>query len=250
MDNENNYRIISTGKISLEAVDPSADLNLSGKQIRIIDDIWASEYERSGGRLFNGSVFVYSSHEITKSGVSIKGFFSEYKLFLAGIKRPDLGYRLIPVGVSGIVICRENDGAYALFAKRAETTSMYQGYYELVPAGTIDQNALHTDKTIDYKAKLLEELEEEIGGDFRKDSIESIEDLAFVLDVKENVYDVCCVITIIGQMENIERNMRSSDEYCCAEFVPVDKLAGFVAENSDRMIPTSPAIIEAFKKRS
>ena len=134
---------------------------------------------------------------------------------------------------------------YVVFAKRANGTTEYPGFFELVPSGSIDKECADNSGIVDYKSKLLSEFTEETG--LPRECVKDISGFAFVLDTNDNVYDVCCKIVI----DNTERDLviqkfSSSKEYQSPIFVGIGELDDFIKLNYNSIVPTSMALVEAY----
>lgn len=132
-----------------------------------------------------------------------------------------------------------------VFAKRADNITEYPGFLELVPSGSIDKECVGASGVVDYQSKLLAEFIEETG--LSKEYVKEISGFAFVLDVGHNVYDICCKILLETSKEIVAQRFRSK-EYHAPVFVAMNDLGSFVKENVDSIVPTSMAIIEAYRR--
>ncbi len=133
-----------------------------------IDLQWAAAQARTGGRLFNGTVFC--ADVITP--LLICGHWSEYRRVVAQMARHDLfpwlGQRSLAVG--GVL--HGPDGV--VFGRRPARAVYQAGEWQLPPAGTVDGHAARPVGApiggVDVLSTLLAELQEELGlapGDIR-----------------------------------------------------------------------------------
>ena len=176
--------------------------------------------------------------------IEVTGYFVEYKHFLAQRKQPELNLGIKPIGVSGIIILKEANMEYVVFAKRANDTTEYPGFFELVPSGSIDKECADNSGIVDYKSKLLSEFTEETG--LSRDCVKDVSGFAFVLDTNDNVYDVCCEIVIDTKKDLAIQKFSSSKEYQSPIFVGIGELDDFIKLNYNSIVPTSMALVEAY----
>ena len=133
-----------------------------------------------------------------------------------------------------------------VFAKRADDITEYPGFLELVPSGSIDKECADAKGIVDYRSKLLSEFVEETG--LSKEYVKKISGFAFVLDINHNVYDICCEILLKAEKELIIQKF-SSKEYNAPVFVALNDLNSFIRANVNSIIPTSMALIEAYRRK-
>jgi len=244
---ETNYEIVAIGNIQLQTMKDSQIDGILASNRDIIEEIWQNTQKEKGGKLFNGTLTNFV--RVDKKNISnhiIKSHFIEYKSFLAQRKRPDLNLGIKPIGVSGVIVLKEANKEYVVFAKRANDVTEYPAFLELVPSGSIDKEYSDVNGTIDYKAKLLSEFSEETG--LPKDYVKEISSFAFVLDTNHNVYDICCKILVESTRELFFSKFKSSKEYQSPAAIAVDDLGDFVKVNNDSIVPTSLALIEAYMR--
>lgn len=121
-----------------------------------VERLWQAAC-REHPHLFNGQVF--SADEITPD--VIRGHWTEFRRNLAQIYRPelydDLGVHSL--AVNGVIRCREG----VLIARRNSRAVYCAGYWQLPPAGSVDQGTARPDGTVDFARQVLEELQEELG---------------------------------------------------------------------------------------
>jgi hypothetical protein len=131
-----------------------------------------------------------------------------------------------------------------IFAKRANDTTEYPGFFELVPSGSIDKECADLNGIVDYKSKLLTEFTEETG--LPGDCVKDVFGFAFVLDTNDNVYDVGCKIVIDAERDLVIQKFYSSKEYQSPIFVAIGELYDFIKLNHNSIVPTSMALVEAY----
>ena len=239
-----NYEVVAVGNIQMRTTqaDSQTEKRLSQNH-DAIEEIWQATLIEKGGKLFNGTLpnFV----RVNRERIEILGHFIEYKQFLAQRKRPDLKLGIKPIGVSGIIILEDKASEYVVFAKRADNITEYPGFLELVPSGSIDKECAGSNGVVDYQSKLLSEFIEETG--LSKEYVKEISGFAFVLDIGHNVYDICCEILLKANKEMVTQSF-CSKEYNAPVFVAMSDLDSFVKANVDSIVPTSMAIIEAYRR--
>lgn len=242
---DEDYKIVSAKKILLRNQNNLELDKLISQKRDVIEEIWLKTLKDREDVIFNGSLPNFIELKNTKEGLEITCNFIEYKTFLAQRIRPELNLGIKPVAVSGIIIIEDYNERHTIFAKRAKSTTEYPEYLELAPSGSIDKECKRKDGNIDYKAKLLEEFEEETG--LSRNYVKRIEEFVFVLDQKDNVYDIGCQIIIQESKELITREF-SSTEYESPIFVELKDLNSFINTNKKLIVPTSLALIEALNQ--
>ncbi len=240
------YEIIHTGPITIHVTGSEAFTRRIAPHNAEIEAAWTEAVAESSGRIFNGSMLNYSSHEITDGAAAVTCHFAGYKHLIAQLRRPALDLGIRPVGTSGIIVVTDSAGReHLVFARRSMSTSIFQGMYELVPAGTVDDSALTPDGTIDFHSKLLEELSEELGILPPAAAI-TVTDYAFILDTANGVFDACCRIDISGHLDLIASMLAVSGEYDRPEIIPADQAAAFVDRHRSEMVATSAALTDLY----
>lgn len=243
----NNYNIIAIGNIELRAIKNAQIDNFLKQYDDIVEQIWIQAQQNNNKKFFNGSILNFITFNQTQNKVEILGHFISYKQFLAQQIKSDLKLNIKPIGVSGIIFVIDNNNKYVLFSRRSNNTTEYQNLIELVPSGSIDQECVHNDGIIDYKSKLLAEFVEETN--LSKEYIKEITGFSFVFDVVHNIYDVCCKIILNCSKKTILKNF-NSNEYSQPILVSINDLDNFVTTNIKFIVPTSIAIIEAYKQHN
>jgi hypothetical protein len=132
-----------------------------------------------------------------------------------------------------------------VFAKRVDNITEYPGLLELVPSGSIDKECADANGVVDYQSKLLSEFIEETG--LSKEYVKEISGFGFVLDIGHNVYDICCEILLEAKKELVAQRFLSR-EYNAPVFVVMNDLDSFIKANVDSIVPTSMALIEAYRQ--
>lgn len=234
------YQIITKDGIKIED-ESSENLIKSNKKIEII---WQKELSKKP-TLFNGELFTFIDVDKSKKPITVKGKFVQYKIFLASRVDPTIGIKLQPVGVSGVIIIKENMIEYVLFSTRSTNVTDYANYFELVPSGNIDKKS-RMNLIIDYKSILANEFVEETG--LSRTKISGIEYLCFVYDKIKQIYDVCCILETTATRNELIKSFKLINEYKDPQFIPVSNLANFVKKNN-LIVPTSLAIIDCLLKK-
>jgi hypothetical protein len=239
---QNIFEIISTDKVTLIKY-PSSTIDYD---VNKIESIWKKKYSKNNKILFNDKTLIFNSLDQRDKELVVKGSFIDYKLALSSRIEPSLGVDVKQIGVSGIIIFRDNE-EYILFSTRSHYTIEYPNFIELVPSGHIDESTVFQNGTIDYISKLIEEFHEETG--LSVNVIKNIKCLGFVFDKIGRVYDICCVIEIDSSMKEIENSFKTVSEYLEPKFIPLESLSDFINTNFDRIVPTSLAILSILQKQ-
>ena len=235
------YSVVAIGDIILETINEKKIQSVNEE--KRINEIWEEEYAKSNGKLSNGKVFCFKNMSQTGRKTTVKGYFEEFKQVLGKRKDPHLEIEISPIGVSGISIFKENQNQYVIFSKRTSQVLEYPEYLELVPSGHLDESTLNND-IVDYKKKILEEFSEEVGLISAK--IKHITCIGFVKDLNDEVYDVCCLIEIDSDRNEINESSKSMPEYENPIFVSMNDLSSYVKKNKDKIVPTSLAVIDCY----
>jgi HAD superfamily hydrolase (TIGR01509 family) len=240
-----NYKIVAIGNIHMRTIQDSSIEKILTQNREAVEEIWQRTLIEKDGKLFNGTLPNFVSVNQERERIEILGHFIEYKQFLAQRKRPDLKLGIKPIGVSGIIVLRDKGDDFVVFAKRTNSITEYPGFLELVPSGSIDKECVDADGVVNYQSKLLSEFIEETG--LSKDYVKEISGFAFVLDIVHNVYDICCEILLETKKDLIMQKF-SSKEYNAPVFVALGDLDSFIKANVNSIVPTSMAIIEAYRQ--
>jgi HAD superfamily hydrolase (TIGR01509 family) len=228
----NCFTIAKSETIFLKLVDYS--LQIDQELESFIDDFWGKEQKKK--KLVNGKIVSYISHKKEKDKVIIYGFITEYKYFYARIKNPEINLNVYPIGVSGIIIDEDNN---TLIAMRQNVTE-YKGFYELVPAGSVDPSK-KDENIILFKEQLCAEFEEETGVSSK--IIKDVEPFCFIYDRTDGVYDICSKINIEGLLSEKIKNSET-EEYKNIEIVSIDKL--LAGSGKLKLVPTSIVLLNNF----
>ncbi|MEY8214207.1 MAG: HAD family phosphatase [Colwellia sp.] len=224
----NCFTVAKSKAISLKLI--SHKPTISTQQTEAIEKLWNNELKK--GQLFNGDIVSYKSHYKSNNTLTIECFTTQYKYFFAQLRNPDLNLKIHPIGVSGIVIDKENN---TLLAIRHNVTE-YNGFYELLPAGSIDSSKIKNDD-IPFQEQLITEFEEETK--ISKDNIRKIEPYCFTLDKNHEVYDICSKIHINGLINEL-LDPEENEEYVNIREINLSNLYNIIEANS--VVPTSVVI--------
>ena len=237
------YEIKAISEIQLvECLSPSIMKSCHEKEA-LVDRIWERAMQQKGNHLKNLELLSFVALKREGKQTTISGYFVRYKYFFAQRNQRNLNLGVMPIGVSGVTVLESNDDCCLVFAQRKTHVTEYAGFFELVPSGSIDRGASNINGVIDYRSKLLSEFVEETG--LSTTVVKDIRGFAFVFDQSHNVFDVCCRIALEGEAETILRSFSNSEEYTKPFLISTNKLAQFLYQNSDRIVPTTLAILEA-----
>jgi hypothetical protein len=81
------------------------------------------------------------------------------------------------------------------------------------------------------------------------DMVEEIAPFAVVFDRRENVYDICCRLVLSVDRDGLSAGFWASSEYVEFQWIAGQDLEAFLADNDGIMVPTTGAIITAFRKK-
>ena len=221
----NCFTIANADNISLKVIEYEPDINSSQKDA--IEKLWNDELRKR--KLFNGEIVSYKSHEKQGNNLKIECFVTQYKYFFAQLRNPQLNLKITPIGVSGIIVDENNS---TLLAIRQNVTE-YNGYYELIPAGSIDSSKRDGNNIL-YQNQLVTEFEEETN--ISKDNIKTINPFCLIFDKAHGVYDICSKIYIKRNLNDLLKSIHNA-EYKNIEILKLDNLHKMIKDNI--VVPTS-----------
>lgn len=224
----NCFTIAKAKEITLKVI--PYKININSNKAKSIETIWNNALKTR--ELFNGKIVSYKSHDKSNNILTIECFITQYKYFFAQLISPELNLPIYPIGVSGIIIDVENN---TLLAARNNVTE-YDGYYELLPAGSIDLSR-NKNNAVSFQDQLITEFEEE--SNIAKDNILRIEPYCIIFDKNHKVYDICSKIYINGLINNL-LSSKESEEYRSIKAINLSSLHNKIEEN--RVVPTSVVI--------
>jgi len=236
------YEIIPCNKILLKASQNGNSFNQYKKKI---DTLWKSDPLVNDGVVFNGNLLMLKEiDQVSLAEINLFGKFTEYKKFYISRKYDNIPYTIQPVGVSGIILFKDNnENLYTMVNKRSDAVSNYPGYYELLPSGNVDDLYWNPDSgLIDYEKNLVTEFQEETG--LKQSIIEKINLLGIIHDRKENYYDITCEIILNESYEKVADSLNLKGEYEKILFLPIEKMDEFLFNEQDYLVPTSAGLID------
>ena len=221
----NCFTLAKTSYISLNLV--KYEPTFLGTQKEAIENIWNQHLKTK--KLFNGKIVCYKSHTKRNNALSVDCFITEYKFFFAQLYSSELDLGIMPIGVSGVIIDKNDN---VLLGVRKNVTE-YNGFYELAPSGGICSSK-RKDKVILYEEQLIEELLEET--EIKREMIKKIEPFCFILDKNNGVYDICSKLHISKSLENLLLSKKNA-EYKNFEIVSLKDAKSQIKKNG--CVPTS-----------
>lgn len=227
---------MSTEFLAYSREDP--DIVLTGKAPALpgwatgeVDRIWASAIADSGANshLFDGQALFVDSI----GNLEISLFQLPYRFLYAQRRSPQLREQLNlrPIAVSGVCL---SDGKM-LLGVRSRSATQYPGFLELVPSGGLGDLGEH----LDYKHRLIEELEEETS--IARTSVTEISTIGICFDQEENTYDLCCRILLQDGL-SLEQTSSPKEEY--SDLIWRDTGNLLAEKDGPEIVPTSLAIVE------
>lgn len=228
---EQAYCIVERASEIKVQIDESYSPIITHAENEIMEEYWNKA--KSDSNLHDAEVLYYLRHETIGEKVVIKAFWGPYRYFYCTLNHPILELNCTPLAVSGI--CLDKRG-YALTAKRKNVTE-YSNKSELVPSGGMSASSKSIN-SIDFRKQLLEELFEEAS--IEDQNVSRVKEIGIVRDLSNQVVDICCKITYIGDTKFIPK---TSDEYSSFSWKDISKIHG------QRLIPTSRGIIDILVNR-
>lgn len=240
------YQIFGSKKINLKIV--KFNDKISTPQKKKIEAVWIKQQKNRKKKLFNSKVLSLKSIRQNKKQIFIAANFVDYKYIITDRIEPSIELKLKQIGTSGLILINDRKNKYTLLAKRSKNNTEYPGYFELVPSGNLDyfskQNNLH----LDYKSKLLEELEEEIGID--RNQVEKVFEICVINDKINSVYDVCCIIKLSVNKLAVMKNIRKTAEYTEPKFIKIEDIPEFITKHNKNIVPTTLGLLEYYLMRN
>ena len=221
----NCFTLAKTSYISLNLV--KYEPTFLGTQKEAIENIWNQHLKTK--KLFNGKIVCYKYHTKRNNALSVDCLITAYKFFFAQLYSSELDLGIMPIGVSGVIIDKNDN---VLLGVRKNVTE-YNGFYELAPSGGICSSK-RKDKVILYEEQLIEELLEET--EIKREMIKKIEPFCFILDKNNGVYDICSKLHISKSLENLLLSKKNA-EYKNFEIVSLKDAKSQIKKNG--CVPTS-----------
>lgn len=220
----NCFTVAEFAEAEIELLDFTPKIDESEQAI--IEETWRKADKSIG--LFNGQILYYKSHRLISEKLELDCFKWEYKLFFA--QQSSLFKQQYPIiAVSGIIIDEDNN---TLIARRQNVTE-YNGFYELVPSGSISISKVMGNK-VDYTSQIIEEFEEETG--LKQTMIKEIAAFCLIYDRSHGTYDIGFKIKINVRLKEHKEMIKSKEN----DDFEIINLAEFSKQSAEKnFIPTS-----------
>ena len=240
-----NYEIIAKGEIILKHITQCE--NFSEQLQSQISTYW-NDYIRSKNKsAFNDKVLRFVRINPTNKNM-IEVTYTDYKNIIVNREFLNSSLEISQIGVSGLALVKEQNDFFVLFAKRSKAVTEYQGFYELVPSGNLDKSVLDKDETINFRAKILDEFEEETG--LPRSAVNNVSSFCLVKDNVNHVYDVCCILELAVDRNSLNDSFKNVSEFHSPCFVDIKNLKNFLNKNDLDIVPTSKAILQHFLEKN
>lgn len=224
-----NYQTQVIGSdFTIEAAPEARGFTLTDFEKGTIDRIWQEEQAHSFSTLYNGQLLNFLRLE----GATLYGEFVDYKFYLAQLREPGLKevLDLKIVAVSGITTTADK----VLFGKRSEQVTQYKNFYELVPSGGIDPEALVGTK-VEISKQFEKELWEETG--ISTTEIRETKPFALLHDLEHDSYEICAEISVNYLMA--KETLRPTPEYQKLLWVSKGEVQDFIKRHAQEIVPLS-----------
>jgi len=206
-----------------------------------IDALWSAASTRvaagGAGRLFNGRVFSID----TIAPERITGHLTEYRRLVAQLEDHALFGEL---GIRSLAACGVLSCSAGVVIGRRPAAAIYQpGMWQLCPAGSVDGGAARPEGTMDYRAQLQTELQEELG--ISPEVIGAITPLCVVEHAGSHVSDLGMAVctTLSADAIRAAHRTRGNGEYDPLRIVPVTELPDFIERAGDTLVPPAPVFL-------
>jgi predicted NUDIX family phosphoesterase len=193
-----------------------------------VESFWSNESKNK--KVHNGKILSVVSLVVKGGDISLKCSFVDYKSYYFQ-KKCGKNLKIIPISVSGITYYSVGKGKNVLIGKRSMDVTLYPGFFELVPSGTIDDRMLDDEVDNIFIKQIIAELEEEAqisGANIKCSRIVSL-----LYDKQENIYDVGVSIELHGSVDHPQK----TKEYDEMKFIPLKEIEKIL--KSDKIVPTS-----------
>jgi hypothetical protein len=206
-----------------------------------IDVLWAAASARvaagGAGQMFNGRVFSID----TIAPDRITGHLSEYRRLVAQVEDHTL---FDVLGIRSLAACGVLSCSGGVIIGRRPAAAIYQpGMWQLCPAGSVDGGAVRPDGTMDYRAQLRTELQEELG--IGPEVIGTITPLCVVEHPGSHVSDLGMAVRTSLRPDAIMAAHRKdgNGEYDPLRIVPIKELPGFIEWAGASLVPPAPVFL-------
>jgi hypothetical protein len=206
-----------------------------------IDALWAAASARvaagGAGRLFNGRIFSID----TIAPGRITGHLTEYRRLVAQVEDHALFAEL---GIRSLAACGVLCCSGGVVIGRRPAAAIYQpGMWQLCPAGSVDGGAARQDGTMDYRAQLQTEVQEELG--IAPEFLGEITPLCLVEHAGSHVSDLGMAVHTTLDPEQILAAHRSAGngEYDPLRIVAAEELTEFIEWAGDTLVPPAPVFL-------
>jgi HAD superfamily hydrolase (TIGR01509 family) len=238
------YEIMES-KSCFVTVKPSKNIISPNMQKRI-NQTWNKLQKDRTIKLSNDKVLILNSITLKKGIIYISSQFIDYKNVISNRINPKINLNLIQIGISGIILLKNNNSIYTIFSRRNKNTTEYPNYYELIPSGNINQKPMKN-KKLEFNFDLINEFIEETG--LNSKYIKKISFLCIIKDKQNFVFDICNIIELNINKKNILKYFKSF-EYSKPLFVPISLLPKFIEKNHKKIVPTSIGILDYYLKKN
>lgn len=196
-----------------------------------IEKEWEKLIRNYPNQFFNGDILCLEN----ATNSSLIGFFASFKeVYFQRALRSICYYKYLqPLGVNGFIIT----GKGLLIGRRSQSVSIYKGYYECPPSGSLDKNYCFND-SLDYCQQILQELKEETM--ILQSSVAATVPLLLVYDKIYHHLDICLRIEL---KEDRAISTATTYEYSELFFLPFSDIPTFFRVHYRQIVPTAHAII-------
>lgn len=199
-----------------------------------VEAIWQEQSETK--YLFNSNIFSLVSHDENR----LFGRFVQYRYFVAAQENPKLRdiLQVFPLGVSGISLSDN----HILIGTRDVSMSIYGGFLECVPSGTIPARA-YSHGEVDFIMQLIWELEEE--AHIHEKRVKEIHPLGLFYTKDKGIYDIGMHVQL--DMKEYEKNLDGSREYPLLQWLTFPEWEQRLLQPDLKIVPLSRALWHNYK---
>jgi 8-oxo-dGTP pyrophosphatase MutT (NUDIX family) len=167
-----------------------------------------------------------------------------YRLFAVGRTHPELGLRVDPVAVSGIVSVGTGTDERFLIGRRPAGVTQFPGKLELVASGGLSPEDIGATGEVDVMGCLIKELSEELDYTITRSVISGWRMLGVMY--ADDVVDIVVRMRLSAEPARTSRavSRADGDRYDDIDVVSLSSISAFTAKHHEELVPTSVALLD------
>lgn len=206
-----------------------------------IEELWQAALRDASSTLYDGPL--YSVVELHPNQITVSR--TSYRKFIAQSLDRNLfdDLQIRPIAVTAVLSCVDG----LIFGRRSSKVAFDKNMWELGPSGTLDDEAMQANGTLDYLTVLEQELAEELG-------LTNIDtSLAHLLAVHEDTVLKAFDVAVRVRTSLTERDVlsafatRPTTEYTDIKIVPATAFSDFASACAEDITPLCLQILSSFE---